>query len=222
MLLTLLSFKYKGVSRKRQWFSRLDHLNELLKALQRCNIEIKNFGTGPAKSQEKVLRQHIQAYLAYQYEQLSVDFNRTQQEHSENIYTLQRKGITITEDDDEDDGEDEYLVSGGLMQAELGLDHRSAKERLREIRKIAKSVQDIKLMFMEISDMVTTQGTVLDRIDQNITTADMNVNVGVVNLIETNTTEGQSTKCWLAFLIIVIIFSIIIVIVIRYLTVLSY
>jgi len=89
------------------------------------------------------------------------------------------------------------------------------KNAYEKLEKLQKSVQDIKMMFMEISDMVITQGTVLDRIDQNITQADRDINVGVINLVETDTQESQNTKCWLAFLIVVIIFSIIIVIVIR-------
>jgi len=201
--------KFGGESEKQKDIDSL--MIELRIALQKCNIEIKDFGNGPVKSEEKVIRQNIQSYLAYQYEQLSVAFNRTQQEHSENLSSLVQKGITIFPEDDEDDQEeDEYLVS-----VEAGLGQRYAKERLREIKKIAKSIQDIKMMFMEISDMVTTQGTVLDRIDQNITQADQDVTVGVTNLVETNTTEGQWNKCWLVFLIVVIIFSVIIVIVIR-------
>jgi len=127
--------RFGGESEKQKEIDTL--MIELRMALQRCNIEIKNFASGPAKSQEKVLRQNIQTYLAYQYEQLSVAFNRTQQEHSENISSLQKKGFTIT-DEDEETQEDEYLVSPGMVQSELNLDQRYAKERLREIRKIAK------------------------------------------------------------------------------------
>jgi len=125
--------------------------------------------------------------------------------------SLQKRGF-FSDDDDKGDDEDEYLVSGTL---ELNLDQRYARERLREIRKIAKSIQDIKMMFIEISDMVVTQGTVLDRIDQNLVQADLHIAEGVVNLVETKTHESQSAKCWLVFLAVVVVFSIIIVIVIR-------
>jgi syntaxin 16 len=203
--------RFGGESEKQKEIDTL--MIELRIVLQKCNIEIKEFGTGPLKLEEKVLRQNIQSYLAYQYEQLSVAFNRTQQEHSENISALVSKGISILpDDDDQEEEEDEYLVSGTF---DPNLGQRYAKDRLREIKKIAKSLQEIKMMFMEISDMVTTQGTVLDRIDQNITSAEHDVTVGVTNLVETNTSEGTWNKCWLVFLILVVIFSVIIVIVIR-------
>jgi t-SNARE complex subunit (syntaxin) len=203
--------RFGGESEKQKEIDKLTM--QLRAALQKCNMEIKQFASGPVKSEQKVIRQNIQANLAYQFEQLSVAFNRTQQEHSENLSSLQKKGLQFLEDDDDNDNEDEHLVSSS--SAELQLDNRYARERLKEIKKIARSVQEIKMMFIEISDMVTTQGTVLDRIDQNLTQADIEIVQGVENLVTTETKENQYTKCWLAFLVVLVVFSIVIVLVIR-------
>jgi len=98
---------------------------------------------------------------------------------------------------------------------QINIHQREARERNKEIRKIAKSMMDLKALFMDISEMVITQGTILDRIDQNLTTTEQHITVGVQELTETKVMESSSTKCWLALLIIIIIFSIVVVIIIR-------
>ena len=57
-----------------------------------------------------------------------------------------------------------------------------AQERLNEIKKIAQSINQLAQMFQEMHMMVVEQGTLLDRVDQNLVVARENTQQAVVEL----------------------------------------
>ena len=60
------------------------------------------------------------------------------------------------------------------------------KERNKEIDQIVKTVNDLKEIFMDVSEMVTSQGTILDRIDYNTYQTRHNIRRGNKEMEETH------------------------------------
>ena len=61
-----------------------------------------------------------------------------------------------------------------------------AKERNKELDLMVKTVNDLKEIFQEVSDMIISQGTILDRIDYNLYQSRYNVRRGNREMEETH------------------------------------
>ena len=60
------------------------------------------------------------------------------------------------------------------------------KERNKEIDQIVKTVNDLKEIFLDVSEMVISQGTILDRIDYNTYQTRHNIRRGNKEMEETH------------------------------------
>jgi syntaxin 16 len=82
-----------------------------------------------------------------------------------------------------------------------------------EIKKIAKSIEELAQIFKELAVLVIDQGTVLDRIDYNMEQVVENTKEGMVHLKKAEDHQKNSLplKC-IIFLILMIIIMIIILI----------
>lgn len=67
---------------------------------------------------------------------------------------------------------------------ELATAEEDVDERMREIQRIAKSVEDLAVLFKELATLVVEQGTILDRIDHNMEQAVEATQKGVVELVD--------------------------------------
>lgn len=94
---------------------------------------------------------------------------------------------------------------------ELQLMERQANDREKEILRIAKSVNDLAVLFKELNQLVIEQGTVLDRIDYNVEQSLVKIKKGVVDLESANETSKKALtmKC-IALLAIVCILLLIV------------
>lgn len=59
---------------------------------------------------------------------------------------------------------------------------RDVEQREKEILQIARSINDLAVVFKDLAFLVTEQGTILDRIDFNIEHVKHDVEDGVDNL----------------------------------------
>jgi syntaxin 16 len=86
--------------------------------------------------------------------------------------------------------------------------------RDEEIVKIAKSVQELAQLFNELGALIITQGTVLDRIDYNMTEAVEHIDNATQELdkAEKHQEGGTAFKCvlFLIFIVIVLVMAIVI------------
>eukprot|EP00946_MAST-07B_sp_MAST-7B-sp1_P002061 g2061.t1 len=114
--------------------------------------------------------------------------------------------------------EGEGFGSGGLEAAEIDpgfSEHQQEMiranvedidQRDKEIMEIAKSIEDLAIVFKELAVLVIDQGTILDRIDYNMEVAVDRVDEGVVQLEKARKYQKASRpmKC-ICFLVMVII-----------------
>ena len=69
----------------------------------------------------------------------------------------------------------------------------AAHEREREIEEIANSISDLSHVFKDLSTMVITQGTLVDRIDYNIDQTFLSVREGFSELKSAEQSQSRSS-----------------------------
>ena len=152
------------------------------------------------------MRRNIQRSLATRLQELSGHFRAAQRTY---LGKLQRK---------KKETEGEGFGSGGLEAAEIDpgfSEHQQEMiranvedidQRDKEIMEIAKSIEDLAIVFKELAVLVIDQGTILDRIDYNMEVAVDRVDEGVVQLEKARKYQKASRpmKC-ICFLVMVII-----------------
>ena len=81
-----------------------------------------------------------------------------------------------------------------------------AKERHKELDLMVKTVNDLKEIFQEVSDMIISQGTILDRIDYNLYQSRYNVRRGNREMEETHERLKSGCLRRINTILIIIIF----------------
>jgi syntaxin 16 len=90
------------------------------------------------------------------------------------------------------------------------------KERNKEIDQIVKTVNDLKEIFMDVSEMVISQGTILDRIDYNTYQTRHNIRRGNKEMEETHERLKSGCLRRINQILIVIIFIMAILIIFKF------
>lgn len=88
-------------------------------------------------------------------------------------------------------------------------------QRDREISKLAMGILEISTMFKEMEGLVVEQGTILDRIDYNITNTAQDVKESNTQLLSAKTYQQRTTKCKIIFLLTLVVFALLIVVVMK-------
>ena len=98
--------------------------------------------------------------------------------------------------------------------AELANAEEDVDERMREIQRIAKSVEELANMFKELAVLIVEQGTILDRIDHNMEEAVSATAKGVKELqkAEEYQKSARPIKCMLVLMVLIIVCVIIIIV----------
>jgi syntaxin 16 len=97
---------------------------------------------------------------------------------------------------------------------ELASAEEDADERVREIQRIAKSVEELATLFKELATLVVEQGTILDRIDHNMEQTVVVTKKGIEELetAEKYQKSARPIKCMLALMVLIVIMTIIIIV----------
>eukprot|EP00163_Fabomonas_tropica_P016509 TRINITY_DN2958_c1_g1_i1.p1 TRINITY_DN2958_c1_g1~~TRINITY_DN2958_c1_g1_i1.p1 ORF type:complete len:332 (+),score=55.76 TRINITY_DN2958_c1_g1_i1:206-1201(+) len=126
---------------------------------------------------EDAVKKNVTRQLAMELATLSQSFRKSQQEY---LARLRRQKEGLPNYDDKGSSAAggsvapvatlEEFDQGFTTQQLLSLEHSEAviDERDRELRNIAASINDLAVIFKELSVLVIDQGTILDRIDYNV------------------------------------------------------
>jgi syntaxin 16 len=100
------------------------------------------------------------------------------------------------------------------QQEALSQIEEESQDRMKEIVKVAQSINELASLFRELNVLVIEQGTILDRIDYNVEQAVEKVKQGVVDLDEADkvSKKAVTTKCIGALIVVVVILLIALVI----------
>ena len=113
------------------------------------------------------------------------------------------------EEDMRRDAEADGYLQAGMTQDQIDaimLNRQMVEDRVKEFQKIYQSISQLRDMFKDLNDLVIESGTVLDRIDHNMTLAHESVKKGVVELEAAKKIQEAGTyKLCVMFLIVLIL-----------------
>jgi len=171
-------------------------------------------------SRETTLRNSIQSHLANQIQSLSTYLNRTQKHHLNQVSKQNKRLGEFIKGEESDSEDGSSWMYKGLkdsripQMAQLDPDTEQINERNKEMVKINQQMQEISRIFNDLAVLVVEQGSILDRIDENIMQSTVNIDHGVQALKKSNSSETNYRKRLLAILAVIFIASIIIIIII--------
>jgi syntaxin 16 len=89
-------------------------------------------------------------------------------------------------------------------------------ERVIEINKLAKSVEQLAVLFRDLNTLIFEQGTILDRIDYNIDSAVTSCQDGKEELLKAETYQKSARPMWCIFILLALILVMVVVIIVRH------
>lgn len=101
------------------------------------------------------------------------------------------------------------------QQQQGQLDDQYLQEREREIYKIAQGVVEISTIFKELENMVIDQGTMLDRIDYNLSKTVIDVKKADKQMKKAEKYQKASTKCKVVFFLVLVILLLLLVLMLK-------
>ncbi|CAK9860373.1 unnamed protein product [Sphagnum jensenii] len=166
---------------------------EITRLLKKAEQRLQQLSTGTAVSQQDAnIRKNVQRSLATDLQALSMDYRKQQKGY---LQKLQRQQEGQSVDDgigmgkkvrrDDDDGFSE------VQMAQLRQTEALSVEREKEITEIVESVNDLAQIMKDLSVLVIDQGTIVDRIDYNITNVATSVEKGVKELVKAEETQKK-------------------------------
>ncbi|XP_042017420.1 syntaxin-43-like isoform X2 [Salvia splendens] len=191
-----------------------DLLKKSEKRLQRLSVG------GP--SEDSNIRKNVQRSLATDLQTLSVELRkkqsvylkrlRQQKEGSDGVdLEMNLNGSKSTRDDDDIDdiGFSEHQI------ARLKKSEAFTAEREREIQQVVQSVNELAQIMKDLSVLVIDQGTIVDRIDYNITNVAATVEDGLKQLQKAERNQKQGGMVMCATILIIMCFVMLVLLVLK-------
>lgn len=190
-----------------------DNIKGLFNNATRKLKRVQAYKDGVSESELRV-RNNVQRGLATKLHDLSRAFQSMQKQYIASVQRVQASGSISA------------LLGGGAAAAdrdegftdeqmhELATAEEDVDERMREIQRIAKSVEELADLFKELSVMIVDQGTLLDRIDHNMEQAVQATQQGVKELkkAEEYQKSARPIMCMGILMVLIIICVVIIII----------
>lgn len=239
-----LSLLYKKLlitrdNEKQKLESRIEELNfGATKIFEACYVSIKKFEF-IQKNYKRLRLDYSPDELAI-IENYKKNYALKIQESSLIYRNLQNNYIKFLTDDD--DETDRLLSSAANSTTNLAIDEEDTKhiedyskqvlqqaqrqiqnnpnsqllaQREREISKLAMGILEISTIFKEMETLVVDQGSILDRIDYNLTRTAEDLKTSDKELIRAQGYQKRTTKCKIIFLLCLVVLALFIVVVVR-------
>jgi len=158
---------------------------------------------------EKVLVLNLKNYFTFKLQSFSRKLNKS--EHHHIAETKKHEDLNGNDDDEPNLTYPNFQLSQ-VQRDILNRDEEYIKARDQEIEKILKQMKEISRLYYDLADMVVEQGELIDRIEETIIEAQVNVGKGVDLINQATNEEGKTnSKLWRTILIAVVILVIIII-----------
>lgn len=107
------------------------------------------------------------------------------------------------------------VIQESQMQMQQQSNNQFLQQREREISKLAMGILEISTIFKEMESLVVEQGTILDRIDYNITNTAQDMKDSNKELLKARTYQNRTTKCKIIFLLVLVVFALLIIFLVK-------
>jgi len=183
---------------------------DITKLFHQAQGKIKRIGVDEKLTgEEKKVKGNIQSAFASKIQDLSIQFRKNQKSYLQTLRTRATKGkkgsgFINFEEVDIDEYEDKGFSEQALQEV-AGMEAR-VTQRERDIKLIAKSINDLAEIFKDLSILVIEQGTILDRIDYNLEQTAVHIEEGNQQLTQASTQQKKArTKLCILLLCILVL-----------------
>eukprot|EP00879_Flechtneria_rotunda_P010105 GHRR01010563.1.p1 GENE.GHRR01010563.1~~GHRR01010563.1.p1 ORF type:complete len:308 (+),score=91.35 GHRR01010563.1:249-1172(+) len=198
--------------------SHVDVLTREVQAgFKRLDADIRGMAQPEAQDDDAQVRLQVQRQLAQALFKLSVEFRKEETRFLNKMEA--QKGLAAGSSIGliEDEGTGGAFTDPGFTETQLQKVSQAealVEERDEEIRKIVETIAELAQIMRDLSTLVVEQGTMLDRIDHNVTQTAMKVEEGVKELVKAEKTQraGRAMLC-IIFLVVLITVMLIVAIV---------
>ncbi|ORZ33686.1 t-SNARE [Catenaria anguillulae PL171] len=198
---------------------------------RQCQKQIKQFeaaprsqrapGQAPLSPQELKLHKNVASSLATRVSALSTQFRKGQSNYMARLKSRAVKSsplFSLSDTEDDPTSLDPSARPSAFTQSQLtqvDQNEQVIRQREQEVEAIAKTIGEIAELFRDMQTMVVEQGSLLDRIDYNLTVAASNVERGNEELERASGHQVAARKKMLIFLLCLGILFVIILLAIR-------
>lgn len=196
---------------------------EITDLLKKSEKRLQRLSAG-GPSEDSNIRKNVQRSLATDLQTLSMELRkkqstylkrlRQQKEGSDGVdLEMNLNGSNSRRDDDDDDMDD--IGFSEHQMAKLKKSEAFTAEREREIQQVVESVNDLAQIMKDLSVLVIDQGTIVDRIDYNITNVAASVEDGLKQLQKAERSQKQGGMVMCASVLVIMCFVMLVLLILK-------
>ncbi len=164
---------------------------------------------------EQLISQNLVLFLSNRLQDITTVFRKSQNDYLKRMKAREETSKQYFDQDDHDPLA-ESLDWQWTKQDQLMVEDNSKfiQQREKEITNIVKSISDLNVIFKDLAQMVTEQGTIVDRIDYNIESTNIKVEEGLRQIKKASKYQQQDKKMHCIVILAVIVIFLLFVLVI--------